>query len=410
MEGIGTRRCLLALLRDAGVFRADPFVLIDVGCAGGIHPAWRDFGDNLIAHGIDPMISECQRLQAEEEWPGVKFHALTVGLPPDHELVRRRKQVGGRCISPTWQRGSSAYAETFCLPSDVVTNRTGREGLANESTLIGLTEFVEQAGLNSVDFLKVDVDSADCGTDLDILHSAAPLFSSRKVLGVGVEVNWTGTSADTDHTFHNTDRFLRQQGFSLFGVSVRPMSRRDLPSPFLLDQLGQTRFGQPQQGDAVYFRDLAAPEQRSLAEQHSLAKLAKLACLYEMFQVPDCAAELVNVFRERFAAVADPEALLNALTPPLRGRTFTYREYLATFEQDIKLFMAPHGGWLCDREPMEKRHQEEIAYWKGEFNRLKTDRDHLKMALTTLQASRSWRLAQCIQTMAGFLGLRRQAG
>ena len=86
MEGIGTARRMLPLLRGAGAFHDDPFVLIDVGCGGGIDLAWREFGDNLVAHGFDPVRSECRRLQARESLPGVKYHSRLVGLPPDHEL------------------------------------------------------------------------------------------------------------------------------------------------------------------------------------------------------------------------------------------------------------------------------------------------------------------------------------
>jgi hypothetical protein len=65
-----------------------------------------------------------------------------------------------------------------------------------------------------------------------------------------------------------------------------------------------------------------------------------LAAIYEIFQLPDCAAELINVFRDRFSRLLrDPEDLLNALTPPQRGRKVTYREYVATFESNITQFI-----------------------------------------------------------------------
>ncbi len=108
------------------------------------------------------------------------------------------------------------------------------------------------------------------------------MLGERQVLGVGLEVNWFGSANPTEHTFHNTDLFLREQGYALFGVTFRSYSRTDLPAPFLHELYAQTRFGQPYQGDAVYVRDLAAPYQRGLVAKYAPEKLVKLASIYEL--------------------------------------------------------------------------------------------------------------------------------
>ena len=133
--------------------------------------------------------------------------------------------------------------------------------LADPSPIIGVDEIVREERLPTVDFLKVDVD----GPDLEVLESAREVLGRRQVLGVAVEVNWFGSANPSEPTFHNTDLFLRQQGYALFGVTVRPYSRTDLPAPFLRELYAETRFGQPYQGDAIYVRDLAAPDQQDLA-------------------------------------------------------------------------------------------------------------------------------------------------
>jgi hypothetical protein len=132
---------------------------------------------------------------------------------------------------------------------------------------------------------------------------------------------------------------MRELGYALFGVTVRTYSRTDLPAPFLYDIYAQTRFGQPYQGDAIYLRDLAAPDQRGLAAAYPAEKLIKLACLYELVGLPDCAAEVLNRFGPRLAVFGDTEALLDALTPPLLGEKLTYRQYLSKFEKDPHLFL-----------------------------------------------------------------------
>jgi hypothetical protein len=58
-------------------------------------------------------------------------------------------------------------------------------------------------------------------------------------------------------------------------------------APFEYDFYAQTLFGQPHQGDAVYLRDLAAPHLGDLAHSYADEKLLKLACLYELFGLPD---------------------------------------------------------------------------------------------------------------------------
>ena len=327
---------MLAVLRTAGVFHGDPFALLDIGCSGGIHPAFREFGNNLIAHGIDPVRDECERLQRAETLAGVKYHATFVGLPPTHEFMQRKaRNSNGPNLNP-WYRLSTGYALTLSLPKTVNRNTVSRDNLASEDSRIGVSEFVEREGLRNVDFLKIDVD----GPDFEVLISASDMLDKRNVLAVVIESNYFGSDNDTDHTFHNTDRFLRKNGFNLCGLTVRPYSHKDLPMPFAYGALGQTIQGPPLQGDAIYMRDLAADYRWEYANRLPTTKLAKLAAIYEIFQLPDCAAELINVFRDRFSRLLrDPEDLLNALTPPLRGRKVTYREYIATFESNITQFI-----------------------------------------------------------------------
>jgi hypothetical protein len=152
-------------------------------------------------------------------------------------------------------------------------------------------------------------------------------------------VNWFGSGSSTEPTFHNTDLVIRREGYTLFGLTVRPYSRTDLPAPFLRELYAETRFGQPYQGDAIYIRDLAAPDQQRLADVYPAEKVIKLACVYELFGLPDCAAEVLNRFRARLAVFGDNEPLLNALTPLLLGEPLTYRQYISTFEREPHLFL-----------------------------------------------------------------------
>jgi len=67
-------------------------------------------------------------------------------------------------------------------------------------------------------------------------------------------------------------------------------------------------------------------------------KVIKLACLFEMFGLADCAAELLLKYRAEVGGALDLDACLNLLTPPVDGRQTSYREYTARFEADPASF------------------------------------------------------------------------
>jgi hypothetical protein len=335
MEGLVSHTPMTDLLRERGVFDRHPFVLIDVGCAGGIAEPWRAFGPSLVAHGYDPDVTACEEARAREHFPHVRYHARFVGLPESHPFVQRHRADAGRWPNTNiWDRVTAGYLAGKQQDTAGV-DSTPAARLADPTTIISVEEAVRDEGLPTVDFLKVDVD----GPDIEVLESAGHVLAESQVLGVAVEVNWFGSGDPSEPTFHNTDQFMRKQGYALFGITVRPYSRTDLPAPFTRELYAETSFGQPYQGDAIYVRDLAAPEQQELADAYPAEKLIKLACVYELIGLPDCAAEVLNRFRPRLAAFDDTEALLDALTPPLLGKRLTYRQYIAQFEEEPHLFL-----------------------------------------------------------------------
>ena len=338
MEGLVSHTPMTDVLRERGVFDRNPFVLIDVGCSGGIAEPWRAFGRSLIAHGYDPDVGACEEAQAREPFPHVRYHARFVGLPESHSFVQRRRAEAARWPDTNiWGRVTAGHLARKGQEAEGSGPVTAARW-ADPTSLLGVDEIVRDERLETVDFLKVDVD----GPDLEVIESAREVLADKQVLGVAAEVNWFGSANPSEPTFHNTDRFLRRQGYALFGVTVRPYSRTDLPAPFLRELYAETRFGQPYQGDAIYVRDLAAPDQQDLAEAYPAEKLVKLASVYELIGLPDCAAEVLNRFQSRLAAFGDTEALLDALTPPLLGEKLTYRQYTSKFEEEPHLFL-PSG-------------------------------------------------------------------
>ncbi len=295
--------------------RHENFVLIDIGCSGGLDWTWRSFGDRLNAWGFDPNIEEVERLNGVETNPGVKYEAGFVSAPADHPAVLARdgKSYWGR--NP-WDR--LAVARSMAITAEqtraaanevkVAANAWQMSRLA-EDRHINLPTFLAEKGVSSADFLKLDID----GPDFDILQSLSGMLADVKLIGVGLEVNFCGTGDPTEHAFHNTDLFMKQQGFELFGLSVRPYSAAALPERYTSSFPAQAVSGRPLQGDALYVRDLCSPLWADLAKQYGPHKLLKLAAIFATFGLPDCAAEVLTTHRAAISWLLDVDYALNLL-------------------------------------------------------------------------------------------------
>jgi hypothetical protein len=237
-------------------------------------------------------------------------------------------------------------------------------GLADPSKPIVVPELLAERGWTDLDYLKLDVD----GADFDILQSFAGRFAPLRVIAVQLEVNFVGTERPDEHTFHNTDRFMRAEGFDLMRLDVRNFSTRALPARYIWPTPAETVSGRPFQGEAYYARDVLAPHRAADGARLSAEKLAKLAAVLSAWQVPDGAAELLLAKREVLAPLFDVDAgldLLAAQTQTERRQPLPYRQYMATFEADAPGFYRPEGpipvwerlrsAWRGYWHPREKR-------------------------------------------------------
>jgi hypothetical protein len=191
--------------------------------------------------------------------------------------------------------------------------------------------------IHDIDFVQIDVD----GRDLEILHSIGDVLADTRVLGLCVEVNFVGSAAETDHTFHNTDRFMRSHGFDLFELTVHHYSVAALPGRYRYQIPAQSVFGRPYQGDALYIRDVCLPGNAAFAAALSPEKLLKTAAIFAAFDLPDCAAEILVKFRAGLATLCDVDSFLDTLAAqaqPGAESPLSYKDYLAAFEQDSDLF------------------------------------------------------------------------
>jgi len=306
----------------AAALQREQFTLLDLGCSGGIDPAWRVFGDRFRALGIDASASECRRLVGLEQHPNVHYRSAFVRMLPDHpaypEFVgkpfsthhpfsRTSAHRTVRLLDEMIEKGSSEDKLLF--------NQWARTELANEAEPISVESALAELKWDDVDFIKIDIDNAD----FEVLTAISDNLAKWKVLGMKLEVNFFGGTTPTEATFHNTDRLMRSKGFTLVGLEPRTYSMHQLPARYVNTVAAQTHTGRVFQADAYYVLDLASEDDRTTALSMSNEKLAKLAAIFSICDQPDSAAELVIVFRDRFRALLDVHQALDQLASRRKG-------------------------------------------------------------------------------------------
>jgi FkbM family methyltransferase len=315
----------------------DELMLIDVGASGGIDGFWGEcFGPKLKAVGFDPLITEVDRLNKARGYGGIRYEAAFVGYPEFDTLfppALRQDTIANKDNSSFPQTSAAGAAEATQLNSIKEVYNAGAE-IRLTDRLISLDGYVRQSDIRSVDFVKIDTD----GHDIEVLLGAKQMLREQEVLGICIEAQMHGGCHPYSNTFANIDRLLREWGFTLFDLDLWRYSRRSLPDKFYYKLTGQTITGQIQWGDAVYFRDLARPDYQKM---HGFAagqvKRIKLACLFEIFGLPDCSAQILAQLLEetgdRFFST-----LLDELVKNYRGSRQSYSKFLEDFNSDPKKF------------------------------------------------------------------------
>ena len=330
-------------LVDSGVFRGKRFCIVDVGASGGIDGYWDVFGEHLRAYGFDGLIKEVERLNAAVGGRDVRYYPCLVG-------DKRYQQPRGVPDTQPFERTSAARAMKIkhCTFAETYLDGTGAGVSATE--MIELDQFFLRDHPEDVDFIKVDTD----GSDYQVLCGAKELLSTRQVLGVGVECQFHGLVHGESNTFRNIDRLLTGLGFSLFDFEIYRYSRAVLPRPFVCAIPAQTVGGQVLCGDALYLRDAGKEGyDNDWAVMFPPDKIVKLACLFEIFGLEDCAVELLQKFRTQIASLLDVDGCLDILTPSVNGQKFSYQRYLEHFERDPDLFSSGAAAFIVETSSQE---------------------------------------------------------
>lgn len=322
MERINYSPYMTQHLIEEGVLLNDPFTLIDVGASGGIASHWDLFKEDFQAFAFEPLIAECERLNSGKQKKITYFPYFVIS---DDEEVRA--ESGNHFASTIFQRTSAAFVYELKKYNYAKEHFNAGKELVYSDEKISLSKFITLNPLETVDFIKIDTD----GYDYEVLDGARKILAEKEVLGIEIESQFHGKSHMHSNTFRNIDRVLTEEGFSLFDLDVWRYTKSALPGRFKYDIPAVTTTGQALYGDALYLRDYAAKDTKNLTP----TKIIKLACLHELYCKPDCAAELLNMYREQLPI--DVDRCLDLLVKNMDAKT-TYDEYLKYFKEKTEDF------------------------------------------------------------------------
>jgi len=290
---------IAAVLRERGVFKDSPFKVIDAGCSIAdqtpLNKKLRSyFGKDLFLHGFDPLIKECDRLrEVFADIPGeYVFDSLFLGAADMNEPP------------PSWTDGGNDFYWERTLTCKVVSGREKdvpimlHPNIAKDpkmSTIFSCID-AECEKYTYVDFIKIDIDQAHNLA----LRGARETLMSKNILAVEMEVTFGGVRSKYNNDIFTVGNMMREMGFTFLKMKdMLPYARSHFPSPFLLGFPAQTIKGQIRQADCIFVKDLAHRDNvKNIPDQYSPESILKLSCIYELYGLEDCAAEVLLTFSE----------------------------------------------------------------------------------------------------------------
>ncbi len=242
---------------------------------------WGIFGQNLSIYGFDADAAACEQANHSDHprnWQEKHLPLAMGGRVGKQPLYLTKHPMCSSLYPP-----NEPYLARFAgLPPLVNLDRI----LEVETTT--LDNFCQEYGVNTIDFLQIDIQ----GAELDVFKAAPNIFS-KSILAIQTEVEFAPLYSGQP-LFGDVDKFLVDQGFTLFGLGTVPISRLNSPMP--------SGYGNPQilWGEAFYLRDLFISGINK--PQCTPENFLKLACIADILGFTDYALELLVHLTSNYGA------------------------------------------------------------------------------------------------------------
>ena len=297
-----------------------PFVLLDAGVNGGVHPRWGHLGPRLEVHGFDALPETIEPLAAARR-PGHHYHATALGDRDGRTTIfvpinKFAASLAPRQLSPEQSR----------LQIDPKVSGSATE---RDVPLTRLDTLLAEGAIPPPDFLKLDCE----GSEPAILRGAAALLASPTLVGVQAEASFLPGDDGRVH-FGAIFDLLRPHNFRVADIALGRFPYKSFAARARL--LGDADAAVGVAGpvaalEVLFIRDFTATAHGATPET-----LLKSAIMLELYGLNDAAYDMLTVLADRFpvsfdvAAAADrlvyrPPAAITGIKPLLRDLTTALR-------------------------------------------------------------------------------------
>jgi FkbM family methyltransferase len=263
-------------LLEHNVLGEEPIVVLDVGARAAQLERWKQLGKNLFYYGFEPDTEECSRLNKSASLTSHPWKEQYVPIALGKDGESRRFYVTDRAACSSLLEPNLERLDDFSVKDPM--------SVVNITTIetVGLSQWADSEGIESVDFIKLDIQ----GAELEVLKSGENLACSA--LGIEIEVEFIELYKGQP-MFCDVDTWIRSRGFLLFDIS-RVYSKR-LSACEVIDTKGQLTWG-----DALYLRDsrslFAVGEVKS--PDFRARQVIKLALVASLYNRPDYSLYVLN--------------------------------------------------------------------------------------------------------------------
>ena len=267
-----------------------PFVLIDVGVQGGIHPRWQHLGDRLEVHGFDALAEAIGSLAALRR-RGHHYYATALGND-DGEATLFVPEI--QFAASQVPRGLSPEQARLLVNPGIAKNPRQRR-----VPMTRLDTMMTAGTIPRADFIKLDCEAAEPA----ILTGARQLLATGGVLAVESELSFAPMAGPGQRHFGQSHlsavyEQLLPHGFRLLDAETQRIAYRSFAER--ARALGRTQAITATPGpiaalNGLFVRDLTPSPDRIGSDS-----ILKSAIILELYGLNDVAHDLLSTLADRF--------------------------------------------------------------------------------------------------------------